>query len=143
MIYTKEQLVEAIENKQKTIIVGGKLATEIRKMKLEKKKSSKRAWAIGGLLICGLLSAPFTMGSSLAVTAAAATATTVTTGGVIAAGGAAFATCANTLVASGLTISTKELIILCGTAIAITGIISHYNVIFNNDGSVVLTMKQS
>lgn len=115
MITTKSQLSEAIKSGQSRIIVGGELAQKIIRSK-ERKKMAKIGSAV--LLAGSLAAIPFTAGAS-AVGAAAAIG----------------------LTAGPLSISTAELMILCGAALAYKGLSNGYNVTFNPDGSVTLEKK--
>lgn len=137
MIYTEKELEKALQNDEKVITIGGELADKIKRMKTQKKKS-KSKFIIGGALLGALIAAPFTGGTSLV--AAGITAAATTSAASVATGAAVGAAAAG-LTIGPVTISLAELIVLCGTGIALAGIIRNYNVKFNNDGSVTLTRE--
>ena len=116
-VSTKEELISAIERREKQIIATGEIAASIlRKVKV--KKGAK----VGGLVLAigGLLAIPFTGGTSAGLTVAGLTCLT----------GAA-------------TLTGTEILILCGiiggTAVAITGVLRNAKVEFKPDGTVVVT----
>lgn len=115
-VYNEADLAQAIKQKESCIAVHGNVAKKFRNL-----KKKKRAAKIGGglLFLGGLAAAPFTGGTSAAASAA----------GVCA------------LTAGSLTISTAELAIICGTAIALAGLSRNYDVEFKSDGSVILRKK--
>lgn len=126
-IGTKEELKNALENKEKEILCVGKVAKAIRR-----KKKVKMAAKIGGIatfiggtaaIVGGIAAAPFTGGVSL-------------TGAV--AGASAIAGAGAALTISTITLSTTELAIICGTCLASLAIYKHYDVVFNPNGSVSL-----
>lgn len=112
-VYNEAELAQAIKQKESCIAVYGNVAKKFRNL-----KKKKRAAKIGGglLFLGGLAAAPFTGGTSAA--------------GVCA------------LTADFLTISTAELAIICGTAIALAGLSRNYDVEFKSDGSVILRKKE-
>ena len=116
-VSTKQELISAIESREKQIIATGEIAASIRK-KVKVKKSAK----IGGLALAigGLLAIPFTGGASAGLTAAGLTCLT----GVA-------------------TLTGTEILIICGiiggTAVAITGVLRNAKVEFKPDGTVVVT----
>ena len=69
-VSTKQELISAIERREKQIIATGEIAASIRK-KVKVKKSAK----IGGLALAigGLLAIPFTGGTSAGLTVAGLT----------------------------------------------------------------------
>lgn len=115
-VHNEKELAQAIEQGESCIAVYGNVAKKIRRQKM-----GKRTATIGGTLLAlgGLAAAPFTGGASAAASAA----------GICA------------LTAGSLTISTAELAIICGTAIALAGLARNYNVEFRSDGSVILRKK--
>ena len=111
-VYTKEEFNAALKNREDKILVQGELAKTMRK----KSKVKKRA-KIGGvvLLISGIIAIPFTGGASASILA---TGMALTVGTV--------------------TISALELLILCGFALGVIGLLSGAKVTFNSDGSVTV-----
>lgn len=115
-VSTKEGFQRALDNKEPQILVTGELAKSMRKRAKVKKASKVGAAA---LIIGGIIAIPFTGGASAGATALGLTATALTVGTV--------------------TISTAELAILCGTVIAVTGILKGAKVEFRPDGTVIVT----
>lgn len=115
MVRTKEELAAALKAKQADIHVVGPLAEEI-KRKAKRRKTAK--YVGGAMMIGGILAAPFTGGASLIGSVGVAALT------------------------AGLVISTSELLIIAGCALAITAVCKGYNVQFNKDGSIILTNKK-
>lgn len=114
-VYTKEELAKAIENKTPKILCKGEVAKEF----IKKKRRRGFAKIAGVAMIAGgIVALPFTGGASAAGIAAGAG---LTIGTVV--------------------ISTTELAIICGTIIAVTGILKNAKVTFNADGSVVVEPK--
>lgn len=115
-VYNEAELAQAIKQGESCIAVYGDVAKKIRRRKMK-----KRAAKIGGglLFLGGLAATPFTGGTSAAASAA----------GIC------------VLTAGSLTISTAELAIICGTAIALAGLSRNYDVEFKSDGSVILRKK--
>ena len=115
-VSTKQELISAIERREKQIIATGEIAASIRK-KVKVKKGAK----VGGLLLAigGLIAIPFTGGTS--------------------AGLAAGLTC----LTGAVTLTGGEILILCGilggTAIALAGVLKNAKVEFKPDGTVVVT----
>ena len=113
-VSTKEELISAIERREKQIIATGEIAASIRR-KVKVKKGAK----VGGLALAigGLLAIPFTGGTSAGLTVAGLTCLT----------GAA-------------TLTGTEILILCGiiggTSVAITRILNEAKVAFRPDGTV-------
>ena len=113
-VSTKQELISAIERREKQIIATGEIAASIRR-KVKVKKGAK----VGGLALAigGLLAIPFTGGTSAGLTVAGLTCLT----------GAA-------------TLTGTEILILCGiiggTAVAITGVLNGAKVVFRPDGTV-------
>lgn len=97
-VHTKEQFNRALENREREIICEGEVARLLinEQEKKERKRKNRKRLGIA-LAIGGILAAPFTAGTSLAGLAAGAT-------------------------IGAVTLSTAELAIICGTAVAITGI---------------------
>lgn len=116
-VSTKQELISAIERREKQIIATGEIAASIRK-KVKVKKGAK----VGGLVLAigGLIAIPFTGGASAGLTAAGLT---CLTGAVTLTGG--------------------EILILCGilggTAIGLAGVLRDAKVEFKPDGTVVVT----
>ena len=116
-VSTKQELISAIERREKQIIATGEIAASIRR-KVKVKKGAK----VGGMVLAigGLLAIPFTGGAS--------------------AGATAFGL---TCVAGAATLTGAEILILCGilggTAIALAGVIKNAKVEFKPDGTVVVT----
>ncbi len=112
-VYTKQELAKAIENRTSQILCKGEVAKEFLKRR-KRKKVGKIAGA--AMIVGGIVALPFTGGVSAAGIAAGAG---LTIGTVV--------------------ISTAELAIICGTVIAITGILKNAKVEFNPDGSCIVT----
>ena len=116
-VSTKQELISAIERREKQIIATGEIAASIRK-KVKVKKGAK----VGSLVLAigGLIAIPFTGGASAGLTAAGLT---CLTGAVTLTGG--------------------EILILCGilggTAIGLAGVLRDSKVEFKPDGTVVVT----
>lgn len=116
-VSTKQELISAIERREKQIIATGEIAASIRR-KVKVKKGAKVA-KVGGLVLAigGLLAIPFTGGASAGLTAAGLTCLT----GVA-------------------TLTGTQILFLCGiiggTAVAITGVLKGAKVVFRPDGSV-------
>lgn len=126
-VYTKEELAKAIENKTTKILCKGDVANEIIEKFLKRKRNRLGIFAGLAMIAAGTVSLPFT-------------------GGMSAAGIVAGASIAGIAAMTGLTlgpveISTKELAIICGTIIAVTGILKNAKVKFNADGSVEVEPK--
>ncbi|MDD7135182.1 MAG: hypothetical protein PUH82_02295 [Bacteroidales bacterium] len=111
-VSTKQELISAIERREKQIIATGEIAASIRK-KVKVKKSAK----VGGLVLAigGLLAIPFTGGASAGLTAAGMALTVGT-----------------------VTVSTAELAILCGFVLAYKAI-GNSKVEFMPNGHVIIT----
>lgn len=111
-VSTKQELVSAIERREKQIIATGEIAKRFRKQ-VKVKKGAK----VGGLVLAigGLIAIPFTGGAS---------------GGLTAAGMA--------LTVGTVTISAAELAILCGFALAYKAI-GKCKVEFEPNGHVIIT----
>lgn len=111
-VSTKQELISAIERREKQIIATGEIAASIRK-KVKVKKGAK----VGGLLLAigGLIAIPFTGGASAGLTAAGMALTVGT-----------------------VTISAAELAILCGFALAYKAI-GKCKVEFEPNGHVIIT----
>lgn len=116
-VYTQPEFRKALENRERTILVKGELAREMRR-----KHNIKRTSRVCSYLLttAGLAAIPFTGGASSGLTAA----------------GLALAATSTTL-----TISATELAILCGCAIALFGISHGAKIVFNKDGSVTVEPK--
>ena len=116
-VSTKQELISAIERREKQIIATGEIAASIRK-KVKVKKGAKLGSLV--LAIGGIIAIPFTGGASAGLTAAGLT---CLTGAVTLTGG--------------------EILILCGilggTAIGLAGVLRDGKVEFKPDGTVVVT----
>ena len=118
-VSTKQELVSAIERREKQIIATGEIAASIRK-KVKVKKGAK----VGGLVLAigGLLAIPFTGGASAGLTAAGLTCLT----------GAA-------------TLTGTQILILCGivgvTAMGLSGKLKTCEVEFMPNGPVKLRLQ--
>ena len=110
-VYTKEELENAFDQKEKVICVKGALAQTI----ISKKRRQKSAlWGGLSLAAMSLVAIPFTGGTS---SAGVATGLSIAVGSV--------------------TLTTAELAIICGTVIGLAGIIAGAKVTFNN-GNVII-----
>ena len=109
-VSTKQELISAIERREKQIIATGEIATSIR-------RKVKRGAKVGGVVLAigGLLAIPFTGGASAGLTAAGMALTVGT-----------------------VTVSTAELAILCGFVLAYKSI-GKSKVEFMPDGYVIIT----
>lgn len=112
-VHTKQEFEKALANHEHTILCKGEIAEIIKRKHNRKKRATLASVA---LIAGGLLAIPFTGGASSAGIIAGTVGLTVGT----------------------ITISTAELAILCGTAVAIVGIASGARVKFNSDGSVTV-----
>ena len=118
-VSTKQELISAIERREKQIIATGEIAASIRK-KVKVKKGAK----VGGLVLAigGLLAIPFTGGASAGLTAAGLTCLT----------GAA-------------TLTGTQILILCGivgvTAMGLSGKLKICEVEFMPNGPVKLRLQ--
>ena len=112
-VFNKSELQNAINNGETYIVCHGSIASELRSKK-EKCNTAKKVGV--GLALFGLALAPFTMGTSLGVTAMG-------------------------LTAGSFTISAAELAIIAGGSVAIYGIHKGYDIELQSDGSVVVKAK--
>lgn len=118
-VSTKQELISAIERREKQIIATGEIAANIRR-KVKVKKGAK----VGGLVLAigGLLAIPFTGGTSAGLTAAGLTCLT----------GAA-------------TLTGTQILILCGivgvTAMGLSGKLKTCEVEFMPNGPVKLRLQ--
>ena len=110
-VYNKEELKKALQDKERKIIIKGKLALQIRTQAKVQKVSKGAAIGFG---IVSLATAPFSGGTSLAGLVASAT---VLTGGQI----------------------IIIIAILCGFTLGVIGLLKEYNVEFCPNGTVILT----
>ena len=128
IVYTKEELAKAIENKTPKILCKGDVANEITKEFLNKRKKNWLGTFAGlAMIAAGTVALPFTGGMSAVGIAV----------------GAGTASIASIIAKMGLKlgpveISTGELAIICGTIIAVVAILKGMRVIFNKDGSVTV-----
>ena len=128
IVYTKEELAKAIENKTPKILCKGDVANEITKEFLDKRKKNRLGTLAGiAMIVAGTVALPFTGGMSAVGIAV----------------GAGTASIASFIAEMGLKlgpveISTGELAIICGTIIAVVAILKGMRVIFNKDGSVTV-----
>ena len=125
-VYTKEELAKAIENKTPIILCKGDVANEITKEYLDKRKKNSPGILAGiAMIAAGTVALPFTGGMSAAGIAAGA-------------GIAAIAARAG-LKLGPIEMSPTELAIICGTIIAVVGILKGARVIFKpNESSVIV-----
>lgn len=125
-VYTKEELAKAIENKTPIILCKGDVANEITKEYLDKRKKNSPGILAGiAMIAAGTVALPFTGGMSAAGIAAGA-------------GIAAIAARAG-LKLGPIEMSPTELAIICGTIIAVAGILKGARVIFKpNESSVIV-----
>lgn len=115
-VETKEGLKQAINNKETKILVAGELAKQMRK-----KSKVKKVAKTGGIILAigSAIAIPFTAGASTAgVVAGVSTATAITIGSI--------------------TLTTADLVVLCGFVIAETAVLKGAKVNFNSDGSVTV-----
>ena len=112
IVSTKQELISAIERREKQITATGEIAASIRR-KVKVKKGAK----VGGVVLAigGLLAIPFTGGASAGLTAAGMALTVGT-----------------------VTVSTAELAILCGFVLAYKAI-GKSKVEFMPNGHVIIT----
>lgn len=103
IVYTKNELENALSSKSFPIIIKGEYAKEIKK-KYKTQKRLKKGALIGGVTtaVAGLFAMPFTGGASGAVAAIGLTATGLAIGTV--------------------TISVAELSVLCGFTLGLIGL---------------------
>lgn len=111
-VSTKQELVSAIERREKQIIATGEIAASIRK-KVKVKKGAKLGSLV--LAIGGIIAIPFTRGASAGLTAAGMALTVGT-----------------------VTISAAELAILCGFALTYKAI-GKCKVEFDPTGHVIIS----
>ena len=115
-VCTQNELQNALKAKESRILIKGALAEKM-KSKVKKQKTAKKVGqAAAGIGIAAIAAAPFTGGTSLAVSTASIMG----------------------LTAGGVTISIAELAILTGFGLGIIGLLKGYNVKFNSDGSIEL-----
>ena len=127
IVYTKEELAKAIENKTPKILCKGDVANEITKEVLDKRKRERNRLGIFtglAMIAAGTVALPFTGGMSAAGIAAGA-------------GIAAIAARAG-LKLGPIEMSPGELAIICGTIIAVLAILKGMRVTFKPDGSVIV-----
>ena len=119
-ISTKAELKEALKARERKIIVTGDLAAQMRK-----KTKVKKAAKIGGLvlIIGGTIAIPFTAGASAGAVAMGLSVTALTIGSV--------------------TLSTGELIILCGFSLGLLGVLTGAKVTFGPGGTVTIEPRYS
>lgn len=112
-VYTRSEFNRAIDNRESIIICKGSVAEEFKS-----KHRKKKALSVGGIVLAigGLIAIPFTCGASGAVTAGTIAGLTVGT----------------------ITLTTAELTMICGTTVALLGILKGAKVTFNKDGNVIV-----
>lgn len=123
-VYTKEELQQALENREEKIEVRGELAQKIYRNAKRKKLIRSSAGLIGVLaIIGGIALTPVTGGASLVGAAAGLTATG--------------------LIAGTITLTATEILILCGSAIVLAAILKGAKVTFQRygDGRVIVIME--
>ena len=116
-VYTKSELKEAMKSGIGTIICKGDLAKKIIKQANNRKLLKSGLISSGIVIAAGIMLAPLTGGTSLIGSAAAAGAA-ITVGSV--------------------TVTTTELIILCGFTLGMAAMIKDYKKITFKDGSVTI-----
>lgn len=121
-VYTKEELQKALENKEDKIIVKGSLAEEI----YNKKNRKKKIGIFGAILgtVC-VLAIPFTGGTSALGAASVYGLTAGVTAG---------------LTIGTITLTTTEILILCGSAIVLVAILKEAKVTFQRDDDGRITV---
>ncbi len=120
-VYTKEELQQALENREEKIEVRGELAQKIYRNAKRKKLIRSSAGLIGVLaIIGGIALTPVTGGASLVGAAAGLTATG--------------------LIAGTITLTATEILILCGSAIVLAAILKEAKVTFQRDDDGRITV---
>ena len=118
-VSTKQELISAIERREKQIIATGEIAASIRR-KVKVKKGAK----VGGLVLAigGILAIPFTGGASAGLTAAGLT-----------------------CLSGAVTLTGTQILILCGivgvTAMGLSGKLKTCEVEFMPNGPVKLRLQ--
>ena len=125
-VYTKEELAKAIENKTTKILCKGDVANEITKEYLDKRKKNSPGILAGiAMIAAGTVALPFTGGMSAV--------------GIVAGAGSAAIAARAGLKLGPIDMSPGELAIICGTIIAVVGILKGARVIFKpNESSVIV-----
>lgn len=132
-VSTRTELVNAINSGERHILCKGEIADTLLKeskngKKLLRKKCSKRKLLLAGVLcIASIAAAPFTAGTSLGMGAVV--------GGSTFAGAAALAsvgTIATGLTVESLTMTSKELLIICGSLLVAEAIAKNFDIHFDN-----------
>ena len=130
IVYTKEELAKAIENKTPKILCKGDVANEITKEVLDKRKRERNRLGIFtglAMIAAGTVALPFTGGMSAV--------------GIVAGAGSAAIAARAGLKLGPIDMSPGELAIICGTIIAVVAILRGARVTFNKDGSVIVEPK--
>ncbi|MBO5013135.1 MAG: hypothetical protein J6C57_03745 [Paludibacteraceae bacterium] len=125
-VYSKEELQKAIANNEKSIMVCGAYAQEMKSKYQRRKKAKKGSLIAGGALaLAGLVAMPFTGGASGAATAVGAGMMGLTIGTI--------------------TLTTAELAIIAGITagfgLGVVGLAKGFNVSFKPTGEVLIEKK--
>ena len=121
-VYSKQELQKAVANNEKSILVCGAYAQEMKTKYQRRKKAQKGGLIAGGILaIGGLVAMPFTGGASSVATAVGAGMMGLTIGTI--------------------TITTTELAIVAGFTLGAIGLSKNYNVSFKPTGEVLIEKK--
>lgn len=121
-VYSKEELQKAIANNEKSIMVCGAYAQEMKTKYQRHKKAKKGSLIAGGALaLAGLVAMPFTGGASGAATAVGAGMMGLTIGTV--------------------TLTAAELAIIAGFGLGVIGVVKGFNVSFKPTGEVLIEKK--
>jgi hypothetical protein len=121
-VYSKKELQKAIANNEKSILVCGAYAQEM-KTKYQRRKKNKKGNLIAGgaLALAGLVAMPFTGGASGAATAVGAGMMGLTIGTV--------------------TLTAAELAIIAGFGLGVIGVVKGFKVSFKPTGEVLIEKK--
>ncbi len=121
-VYSKKELQKAIANNEKSILVCGAYAQEMKTKYQRHKKAKKGSLIAGGALaLAGLVAIPFTGGVSGAATATGIGMMGLTIGTV--------------------TLTTAELAIIAGFGLGVIGVVKGFNVSFKPTGEVLIEKK--
>lgn len=125
-VYSKEELQKAIANNEKSIMVCGAYAQEMKSKYQRRKKAKKGSLIAGGALaLAGLVAMPFTGGASGAATAVGAGMMGLTIGTVT-------LTAAELAIIAGIT---------AGFGLGVVGLAKGFNVSFKPTGEVLIEKK--
>lgn len=121
-VYSKKELQKAIANNEKSILVCGAYAQEMKTKYQRHKKAKKGSLIAGGALaLAGLVAIPFTGGVSGAATATGIGMMGLTIGTV--------------------TLTAAELAIIAGFGLGVIGVVKGFNVSFKPTGEVLIEKK--